>query len=141
MCPMSQEGSRSLLSLLFFFLFSSSSFPSFLIPDTGSVHGRVRFLGRCVAFLETWAFYVCAHGHTHPCTNTPTPKHTQVISVSTPKTLAPKPVPGAVTQVGSFWDGESWEGGNYLQVLMGKPRHGAGTCGPHPHCGYESSHH
>lgn len=30
----------------------------------------------------------------------------------------------------------SWEGGIYLQVLMGKLRHGAGTCGPHPHCGY-----
>lgn len=30
----------------------------------------------------------------------------------------------------------SWEVGIYLQVLMGKLRHGAGTCGPHPHCGY-----
>lgn len=78
--------------------FFNSSFLSFRVPDTGSVHGIVRFGGRCMAFLETWALYVCAY----------------IISVSAPRSLAPWPAPGAVTQVWSFHDGEL--GGGYLSA-------------------------
>lgn len=84
--------------LSFVALFFNSSFLSFRVPDTGSVHGIVRFGGRCMAFLETWALYVCAY----------------IISVSAPRSLAPWPAPGAVTQVWSFHDGEL--GGGYLSA-------------------------
>lgn len=75
--------------------------------------------------LCTWENQACkeVNGPLCMCTWTHARAHTdthipQVISVAAPKSLAPQPVPGAVTQAGSFWDGKSWEGGNYLQVLI-----------------------
>lgn len=87
---------------------------SFLVPHTGSVHRRIRLAGGEWSFRDPCTLRVCTWIHTHAHTDT---HITQVISVPALRSLAPQPVPGGVTQVGSFWDGKSWEAGNYLQVL------------------------